>query len=207
MTPASNGQHRLTERRRQHWHDHEDDHGDGHDLRHGRTLVAIAHDGDDQHARRGRRHALQKARPEQQLEARRKAGQQSEPGIEDHGQHHQPFAPEPVRQRPIGKLRRAEPDQVDGDDQLPPILLGHRQCFPDRWQRRQHGVDGKRVGRHQGGHQHHEFTCAQASSIVRRNGSVGHLHVLINPGGPPRTPGPVTSSAFLHGWRCLRRGA
>ena len=127
-------------------------------------------------------------------------GQRGEQGVEEHAADQHRLAAEAVGERPVEDLRPAEAEQVDGDHQLAPIVLGDAERLADRRQRRQHGVDRQRVRRHQRRDQHDEF-----SSCPDMRAAVGCIAVTLGRSRPAALPKSAPSGKF-HFRRRARRG-
>lgn len=100
-------------------------------------------------------------------------GHRAEGGIEHQGdQQHGPPA-EAVGQRAVEDLRPAETQQVGGDDPLAVIFGGDTQGLADDRQRRQHGVDGERIGCHHGRDENDKLLEAHVGGVRRGLGCGG----------------------------------
>ncbi len=161
--PRGQHQHQLPEARRHDRRGHEYQRGQGHHPRHLPPGIAVADHRHRDRPRGRRSHALQHPRDQHGLERARERREQAEAHIEaEPDQDHRPPAVA-VRQGAVDHLAEAHGQQVDGDDQLALVLVGHAHGVADGRKVRQHGVDAERPQRHGGRHQHHEFHKARSA--------------------------------------------
>ena len=158
--PVPEQHDRLADRRRDHRNDHEYHHDQRHDLGHLAAAVKVAHDRDGDDAGCGRAEPLTEAHDKHHGEARYEGTENRADEIDHQADKQRQLAPEPVRQRAIGKLRHAEAQHIGRDDELMLVFGLDAEAGADLLEARQHDVDGQRVERHQPRHHRDQFPFA-----------------------------------------------
>src|SRR5690606_4384535 len=145
-----------------------------------RSLEAVAHYGDHQNPRAGRRDPLHEPGEQQRAEAGDEPRYDGEETEEQEAHHEDRLASHPVRNGAVEDLRGAEADQIGGDHELAAVLFSHAQGFADRRQGRQHHVNGQGVHRHDRRYDSDEFTHSRAVPFLYGRGFRDKTHTLLS---------------------------